>query len=366
MERIRVASLFCGCGGMDLGVIGGFTYLGKEYGENPFDIVYSVDNDDYCTKIYNDNFDHKCIIKDVRNIEIDKLPQFDMLIGGFPCQSFSISAQNPPRLGYKDERGMLFFEMVKILKERQPRFFIAENVKGIMSANKGKAFPMIIKEFTDAGYKVTYKLLNASEYGVPQKRERVIIVGFKNEDDYLKFKFPIKSKLSERKVLGDVIMEEANNDESLFFSERAVAGMMAVREKMNKGRAMRLDEPCNTVSAHLAKVSLNSTDPVFMVGERYRRFSTREAARIQSFPDTFRFNSVSQARQYKAIGNAVPPVLMWHVIRSLHKVTIVHQVDFEDVKAEYPNTIVENKTVVAVPRISFGRCSYNKDKKCID
>ena len=114
MERIRVASLFCGCGGMDLGVIGGFTYLGKEYGENPFDIVYSVDNDDYCTKIYNDNFDHKCIIKDVRNIEIDKLPQFDMLIGGFPCQSFSISAQNPPRLGYKDERGMLFFEMVKI------------------------------------------------------------------------------------------------------------------------------------------------------------------------------------------------------------------------------------------------------------
>lgn len=321
MERIRVASLFCGCGGMDLGVIGGFTYLGKEYGKNPFDIVYSVDNDEYCTKIYNDNFAHKCIVEDVRNIEIDKMPQFDMLIGGFPCQSFSISAQNPPRLGYKDERGMLFFEMVKILKERQPRFFIAENVKGIMSANSGKAFPMIIKEFTDAGYKVTYKLLNASEYGVPQKRERVIIVGFKNEDDYLKFEFPIKSNSSDRKVLGDVIMEEANNDESLFFSERAVAGMMAVREKMNKGRAMKLDEPCNTISAHLAKVSLNSTDPVFMVGDRYRRFSPREAAKIQSFPDTFKLDSVSQVRQYKAIGNAVPPVLMWHVIRSLNKVT---------------------------------------------
>lgn len=303
MERIRVASLFCGCGGMDLGVIGGFSYLDKEYGENPFDIVYSVDNDEYCTKIYNENFSHKCIVEDVRNIEIDKIPQFDMLIGGFPCQSFSISAQNPPRLGYKDERGMLFFEMVKILKERQPRFFIAENVKGIMSANSGKAFPMIIKEFSDAGYKVTYKLLNASEYGVPQKRERVIIVGFKNEEDYWKFKFPMKSRLSERKVLGDVIMEDANNDESLFFSERAVAGMMAVREKMNKGRAMKLDEPCNTISAHLAKVSLNSTDPVFMVGERYRRFSTREAARIQSFPDTFKLDSVSQGRQYKAIGS---------------------------------------------------------------
>ena len=118
---------------MDLGVIGGFSYLGKEYKENPFEIVYAVDNDEYCTKIYNDNFAHKCVVKDVRDIKIEEMPQFDMLIGGFPCQSFSISAQNPPRLGYKDERGMLFFEMVKILKERQPRFFIAENVISIPS-----------------------------------------------------------------------------------------------------------------------------------------------------------------------------------------------------------------------------------------
>lgn len=320
MERIKVASLFCGCGGMDLGVIGGFSFLEKEYVENPFNIVYSVDNDEYCTKIYNENFAHKCIVKDVREIEIGKMPEFDMLIGGFPCQSFSISAQNPPRLGYKDERGMLFFEMVKILKERQPRFFIAENVKGLLSANKGKAFPMIINEFENAGYKVVHKLLNASEYGVPQKRERVIIIGFREKTDLEKFKFPSKVRNSERKVLGDIIIEDANKDERLFFSEKAVAGMMAVREKMNKGRAMSLNEPCNTVSAHLAKVSLNSTDPVFMVGERYRRFSTREAARIQSLPDTFKLDSVSQIRQYKAIGNAVPPVMMWHVIQSITKI----------------------------------------------
>lgn len=345
MERIKVASLFCGCGGMDLGVVGGFSYLGKEYAENPFDIVYSVDNDEYCTKIYNENFSHKCIVKDVRQIEIDKMPEFDMLIGGFPCQSFSISAQNPPRLGYKDERGMLFFEMVKILKERQPRFFVAENVKGLLSANKGKAFPMIINEFENAGYKVVHKLLNASEYGVPQKRERVIIVGFRDETDLAKFKFPTKVKKSEYKVLGDVIIEEANHDEELFFSEKAVAGMMAVREKMNKGRAMSLDKPCNTVSAHLAKVSLNSTDPVYMVGERYRRFSTREAARIQSFPDTFKLDSVSQIRQYKAIGNAVPPVMMWHVIQSLKKIFAVHVVDFKEVKAEYPKCIVDNASL---------------------
>ncbi len=330
---------------MDLGVVGGFSYLGKEYAENPFDIVYSIDNDDFCTKIYNDNFTHKCIVKDVREIDIDKMPEFDMLIGGFPCQSFSISAQNPPRLGYKDERGMLFFEMVKILKARRPRFFIAENVKGLLSANKRKAFPMIIKEFENAGYKVVYKLLNASDYGVPQKRERVIIVGFREEEDMVKFQYPSKVKTSERKVLGDVIIEEANHNEGLFFSEKAVAGMMAVREKMNKGRVMSLGEPCNKVSAHLAKVSLNSTDPVFMVGERYRRFSTREAARIQSFPDTFQLNSVSQIRQYKAIGNAVPPVMMWYVIQSLKKVFTVHIIDFNDVKAEYPKYIIDNASL---------------------
>lgn len=343
MEKIKVASLFCGCGGMDLGVIGGFTYLGKEYKENPFEIVYAVDNDGYCTKIYNDNFTHKCVVKDVRDIKIEEMPQFDMLIGGFPCQSFSISAQNPPRLGYKDERGMLFFEMVKILKERRPRFFIAENVKGILSANKGKAFPMIMKEFRDAGYTVMHKLLNASEYGVPQKRERVIIIGFRNLEDSQKFNYPMKVNRSERKVLGDVIMAESDHDETLFFSEKAVAGMMAVREKMNKGRAMSLTEPCNTISAHLAKVSLNSTDPVYMVGEKYRRFSSREAARIQSFPDSFQFDSVSQIRQYKAIGNAVPPVMMWHVIRSLQKTLAVQQVNFIEIKEQYPTSIVENE-----------------------
>ena len=283
------------------------------------------------------------MIKDVRDIKIEEMPQFDMLIGGFPCQSFSISAQNPPRLGYKDERGMLFFEMVKILKERQPRFFIAENVKGILSANKGKAFPMIMKEFRDAGYTVIHQLLNASEYGVPQKRERVIIVGFRNLEDFRKFHYPMKVRSSERKVLGDVIMTESDNDESLYFSEKAVAGMMAVREKMNKGRAMSLTEPCNTISAHLAKVSLNSTDPVYMVGERYRRFSSREAARIQSFPDSFNFDSVSQIRQYKAIGNAVPPVLMWHVIHSLQKILVVPQVNFAEIKEQYPTSIVENE-----------------------
>ena len=317
MKKLKVASMFCGCGGMDLGILGGFEYLGKKYAKLPYEIVYALDNDEYCTKIYNDNFKHKCVVQDIKSLDIANLPDFDVLIGGFPCQSFSISAQNPPRLGYKDERGMLFFEMVKILRERHPRFFIAENVKGLLSANKGKAFPMIIEEFENAGYKVVHKLLNAEEYGVPQRRQRVVIVGFRDEDDYNRFNYP--APINNRKTLGDVIDLSADNDDKWFFSQKAVDGMMAVREKMNKGRVQNLDEPCNTISSHLAKVSLNSTDPVRFVNDRYRRFTPRECARIQSFPNSFVLDSVSEARQYKAIGNAVPPVMMWYIANNLIK-----------------------------------------------
>lgn len=314
MESMKVVSLFCGCGGMDLGLIGGFSYLNKRYKENPFQIVYAVDNDPYCSTIYNDNFNHKCLIKDVREISPDEIPNHDILIGGFPCQSFSISAQNPPRLGYKDEKGKLFFEMVNVLKAKRPRFFIAENVKGILSANKKKAFPMIIKEFENAGYFVKSKLLNSSEFGVPQKRQRVFIVGFRETQDFDFFDFPSPTTLFGSQVkLKAVIDTSANVNEKWFFSERAVQGMMRVRHKMNKGRNQDVEQPCNTISSHLSKVSLNSTDPVLKIGDRYRRFTPREAASIQSFPSTFKLDSVSENRQYRAIGNAVPPVLMWQL-----------------------------------------------------
>lgn len=317
---MKVLSLFSGCGGMDLGMSGGFSYLGKDYERHPFDIVFAQDFDPNCTRIYNGNFEKHSIVGDVRDIIIDSLPQFDILIGGFPCQSFSIVAQNPPRLGCKDEdKGLLYREMVRILAERQPRFFIAENVKGLLSANKKQAFKLIIKEFSEAGYHLRYKVLNAADYGVPQKRERVIIIGFRRYKDFNNFSFPTPVDSTEKKVLGDVISEAANKSERLYFSEKAVEGMLKQRNRMSKGRVQVLSEPCNTVSAHLAKVSLNSFDPVIQVNGRYRRFSTEEAAGIQSFPDSFDFKMVSEPCQYRAIGNAVPPVMMWHIANALKR-----------------------------------------------
>lgn len=318
MGKLRAISLFSGCGGMDLGLIGGFSFLNKRYKKLSFDIKYAIDNDKYAVEIYNDNFNHNCLVKDVEDLNHDLLPEHDILLGGFPCQSFSILAQNPPRLGIKDEKGQLFFEMCKVLKRKKPRFFIAENVKGILSANKKEAFPLIIKNFEDCGYKIKYKLLNSSDFAIPQNRQRVFIIGFREKADYDNFEFPTNT-ISENKIpLKDVL--EDNIDDKYFFSERAVTGMKRVQSKMNKGRAQNIEMPCNTISAHLSKVSLNSTDPVLFENGKYRRFTPREAANIQSFPFDFKFDSVSENRQYKAIGNAVPPVLMWHISNSLMKI----------------------------------------------
>lgn len=311
METLKVASLFCGCGGTDVGMLGDFDYLGKHYAANNTEVVYANDIEQSACDLFEQNFGIKPDNRDIRKVGSDELPEFDILTGGFPCQSFSIVAQNPKRLGIKDDKGRLFFEMCRILKDRQPKCFIAENVKGIMTANKHEAFPLIIKEFEDSGYDVKYAILNSAMFGVPQKRERVIIVGFR-KDLGIDFVFPdvLIANEDEYVALENCIDDEV--PEKYYFSDRAVAGMMKNRETMNKGRAQNIKKPCNTVGAHLAKVSLNSTDPVLYENGRYRRFTPREVARIQSFPENYILLG-SETAQYRALGNAIPPVMFWYV-----------------------------------------------------
>lgn len=317
MGKLKVASLFCGCGGTDVGLLGDFKFLGQHYKANHMEIVYANDIEPTACSIFEKNFGIKPDDRDIREIKSEELPDFDILTGGFPCQSFSIVAQNPKRLGVKDDRGKLFFEMCRVLRDKQPKCFIAENVKGILSANGKDAFPLIIKEFEDSGYDVSYKLLNSVNFGVPQKRERVIIVGFRKD---LKISFDIPDGFMNNDddyvALQEVLEDTVEN--KYFFSEKAVAGMMKKREKMNKGRAQDITKPCNTVGAHLAKVSLNSTDPVLQIDGKYRRFTPREVARIQSFPENFKLVE-SEAAQYRALGNAIPPVMFWYVAKEVAK-----------------------------------------------
>ncbi|KJJ85898.1 Cytosine-specific methyltransferase [Candidatus Omnitrophus magneticus] len=322
MERLKVISLFCGCGGTDLGIEGGFSFLGKEYPRHPTELTYANDFDSQAAGIFDANFGIRCSVRDIRKVSANTIPDHDILTGGFPCQSFSIVAQNPPRLGCKDAKGQLFFEMCRILKQKKPRVFVAENVKGILSANSGESFPLIIAAFEKCGYIVSWHLLNAADYGVPQRRERVFIVGIRKDIGKKFIPPPPTHSLS-----GDLVTSQwvalkkclephESVPDKYYFSDKACHGMLKANPKMNKGRAQDEDKACNTVGAHLAKVSLNSTDPVLKVNGRYRRFTPREVARIQSFPDTFKLTG-SEAAQYRALGNAIPPVLMWHVVRQL-------------------------------------------------
>ena len=309
---MKVVSLFAGCGGCDQGIIGGFTFNGKEYAKLPFELVYALDIDQKALNTHKLNFECTNIVcGDICEIESSQIPDHDVLIGGFPCQSFS--TVNPTKDPF-DDRAILYKQMVRIVKDKQPKVFIAENVKGMMTLHKGEIFKRIRAAFEEAGYTLSYKLLNAANFGVPQKRERVILVGFRN-DLNITFDFPDETNAGNWVPLSVAVPQLAIEEKKYYFSEKAVQGMKNAKNNMKRGLAQDLSQPCLTVTSHLAKVSLNSRDPVLLVDpekELYRRFTPREAARIQSFPDTFQFAG-SETDAYRQIGNAVPPVLFWHI-----------------------------------------------------
>lgn len=322
-KKYKVASLFCGCGGSDLGIVGGFEYLGKRYDELPFEIAYAVDFDKWAVDTYNKNFRHKAVCADVTEVDFDETADVDVLIGGFPCQSFS--TVNPTK-DTDDDRANLYKQIVRFLQVKRPKYFICENVKGLVTLKGGSIIGKIIGEFRQCGYRVRFRLLKAVEYGIPQRRERVIIVGIRDDLTFnYEYPAPVCTE-AEATPLSAVIDELAITDSKYYFSERAVQGVKKAKNNMKRGLWQSLSKPCLTITAHLAKTSMNSRDPILLVDpdrELYRRFTPREAARIQSFPDSFLLND-SEPKSYRQIGNAVPPVFMWYVSRQLEKAIMGH------------------------------------------
>lgn len=312
----KVVSLFAGCGGCDQGIVGDFVFNQYKYEKLPFELIYAMDIDQKALNTHKLNFkgtEIRCA--DICEVDTSEIPECDIVIGGFPCQSFS--TVNPTKDPF-DDRANLYKQMVRVVQEKQPRAFVAENVKGLMTLHKGEIFKRVCKAFEDAGYTLSFKLLNAADYGVPQKRERVILVGFRN-DLKLQYKFPEAPNIGKWVPLSVAVPQLAISEEKYYFSQRAVEGMKNAKPNMKRGLWQKLDEPCLTVTSHLAKVSLNSRDPVLLVDsnkELYRRFTPREAARIQSFPDEFHFAG-SETDAYRQIGNAVPPVLFWHITKKI-------------------------------------------------
>jgi len=319
---MRVVSLFAGCGGADLGILGGFTFLGKKYAKNGVNIIHASDIDTKAVATYNLNFIHKAVVADVRKISL-KGEKVDLLVGGFPCQSFS--SVNPSK-DPTDSRAQLFNDMLRIVRETHPKFVIAENVKGFYRLHGGIYFEDYSKKLKRSGYRVYHQVVLAAEYGVPQLRQRLIVVGVRNDikGDF-EFPKPVYGPNSRSKSdfvpLKKVIKSLSRVPEKYFFSERAVLGVKNAKPNMKRALAQDLNGPCLTVTSHLAKVSLNSRDPVLLVNaekELYRRFTPSEAASIQSFPENFEFAG-SEADAYRQIGNAIPPVMIWHIVRALKK-----------------------------------------------
>lgn len=317
-NNLSVASLFCGCGGSDLGLLGDFTFLGRHYPRLAFDIAFAVDFDKHAVETYNRNFAHPALCADVADVDFRAQPDVDLLVGGFPCQSFS--TVNPTK-DTNDDRANLYRQIVRFLDEKRPRFFICENVKGLLQLQKGAIIRKIVSEFEEQGYRVQYRLLRAVEFGIPQRRERVFIVGAR-KDARCQFAYPEPTCGAEGAAPLRAVIDRLDiEDRRYYFSQRAVEGMKNAKNNMKRGLWQDLDAPCLTITSHLAKTSINSRDPVLLVDperELYRRFTPREAARIQSFPDTFAL-PLSEAKAYRQIGNAIPPVLMWHVARALQE-----------------------------------------------
>jgi DNA (cytosine-5)-methyltransferase 1 len=302
LTKYRMISMFSGCGGMDLGFLGGFHFLGREYARNPFDIVWANDLNPYACATYKHNLKHEIHVGSVWD-HIDSMPpSADLLVGGFPCQDISV---NGKRAGVAGARSGLYRAMVDAVEKTKPKIFIAENVKGLLFSYNKESLATVLKDFSALGYDVSYSLYFAPEYGVPQRRERVLIVGVK--DGLLNFKRPdpIFSKpnfITSSMAISDLEDHPVDEDFSHIFS-------LAKKSSDQGSRFLDPNKPAATVRAEChGNNQFHYNQP--------RRITMREAARFQSFPDSFKF--VARLRETeRMIGNAVPPVLAWHVAQSV-------------------------------------------------
>lgn len=302
MEKISVISLFSGCGGMDLGFLGGFDFLGTHYDRTRFEIIWANELNAAACRTYRKNIDPDIVEGDINEC-IDKMPEYaDVIIGGFPCQDISVNGKGA---GIKGKRSGLYVCMVEAVKRVRPKVFVAENVKGLLMRHNKESLDKVISDFSELGYNVSYKLYNTADYGVPQTRERVIIVGTRPDiSDFIPPEPTTDTWITAKEAIGDLETLEQNEEFSHIWSLANVSGQQGNRklEANRAGYTMRSE--CH------GNIQFHYSLP--------RRISMREAARIQSFPDNFIFDSKLRETE-RQIGNAVPPVFAWNIAKAIQQ-----------------------------------------------
>ena len=375
-KKWNLVSLFSGCGGLDLGfeLAGLQAVMGKTVMEEAFRdkrvFDENIDNNVFNTIYVNDIFDEarqtyaqnagKYIYMDKSDIrKIKEFPKADIVLGGFPCPGFSEAG---PRL-VDDKRNFLYLHFIRCLMQSKPKIFVAENVKGMMTLGKGEVFKQIVQDFAAAGYKIYHKLLNSAEYGVPQIRERVILVGVRNDIDF-EYVHPKPTHgygvngLEEVVTLHDAIGDLEENPGEYFVGSYTTIFMSRNRKKL-------WSQPSFTIQASGRQAPIHpGGEPMVKVGkdkyifsdgeENNRRLSVKEIARIQTFPDWYEFSRGTSNRNanskldlvYKQIGNAVPVRLALAVAEPIAEFT-KEQLEKKEKECAVVRNVGEDKRMMA-------------------
>jgi len=315
MKEFTAVSLFCGAGGLDIG----FEQAG-------FKTIWANDFDKDACKTHQNWSRAKVVCSDIAKVDVTQIPDSDIILGGFPCQGFSLSG--PRKID--DSRNVLYKHYVRIVKAKQPKIFVGENVKGLLTMANGDIFEAIKEEFSQCGYNVFSQLVNARDFGVPQDRERVIIVGIRKDLGINDFSIPIpKNKhMTMREALAG--MPEPNPDD--------VCNAPYSSRFMSRNRKRGWDDVSYTIPAMAKQVTLHPSSPdmeklgtdLWKFGNNglTRRFSWQEAAVIQTFPRDLKFEG-DLVSKYKQIGNAVPVKLAEYVATLLYAILAMHLLNGE-------------------------------------
>jgi DNA (cytosine-5)-methyltransferase 1 len=326
--KMKLISLFAGAGGLDLG-----------FDKAGFEVVVANEFDNSIWETYEKNHRAQLLKGDICQIDSSQFPNCDGIIGGPPCQSWSEAGS---LRGIDDPRGKLFYEYIRILKDKQPKFFLAENVSGMMAKIHSSAVTSIIQQFEIAGYDVSVTLLNAADFGVPQDRKRVFYVGFRKD---LKVTFVPPTPKSSKKSLRDAIYDlkdsaikalpknYSNGEKCIVPNHEYFIGAFSTIF-MSRNRVRTWDQQAFTVQASGRQCQLHPQAPamkkvdtdlfMFVEGEekKYRRLTVRECARVQTFPDDFIFYYEKLEDGYKMVGNAVPVNLAYEMANAIKKALV--------------------------------------------
>ena len=317
----KLIDLFAGVGGMRIAFENVFKKKSK--------VVFSSEIDESAKKTYTLNHGEKPA-GDITKIHESKIPNHDIVLGGFPCQAFSVAGK---RMGFDDTRGTLFFEVARIIKYHKPEIVFLENVKNLYTHDKGATFKIIKETLIELGYLVFHDILNAKNYDLPQNRERLFIIGFKNPD--AKFKFPKPKKAI--KTIHNCILDSAKVEEKYYYNNKPLYEKIkndvkcpnTVYQWRRKYVRANQSGVCPTLTANMGTGGHNV--PIIKDEKGVRRLTPRECSYFQGFPETFKFpHGMIDSRLYKLFGNSVPIALVEEIAKEV-KITLenLHTIKLE-------------------------------------